>query len=192
MASAVRHAQDQPRASMDELNEAGLCQPIRVSDHLVDREILAELGHRGAEDVDVATDVGILARQIDNAATLVARLQFLHQIRHDSLLPVIGRHASLASTPGSSTACQPGQKLRQGQPVAVRHRNPRTVFTSAMRDPSGTCHQPTGLAPDFTRNACESISRGYCPARTREEFAWRPFTDRTRRTWGEPCCGEGS
>ena len=44
---------------MDELNEAGLGQPIRVGDHLVDLDILAELGQRGAEDVDVVTEVGI-------------------------------------------------------------------------------------------------------------------------------------
>ena len=43
--------------------------------HLVAQDTLAELGRPGAEDVDVVTEVAILARRIENAATPVLHLQ---------------------------------------------------------------------------------------------------------------------
>ena len=49
-------------------------RPTRVGGHLVDQNTLAELGRPGAEDVDVVSEVAILARRIDNAATPVLHL----------------------------------------------------------------------------------------------------------------------
>ena len=50
-------------------------RPTRVGGHLVDQDTLAELGRPGAEDVYVVTEVAILARRIDNAATPVLHLR---------------------------------------------------------------------------------------------------------------------
>ena len=59
--------------SPDERTRRG--RPFRVGGYLGTRDTPSELGRPGAEDVDVVTEVAILARQIDDAATPVLHLQ---------------------------------------------------------------------------------------------------------------------
>ena len=84
---------------MDDFDEASLGQPTRVVNHLVNPDVLGELGQRGAEDEDVVTEVGVLGQQIDDVSTLVLYLHLLIELRHDSLLRVADsqfRHRLLA------------------------------------------------------------------------------------------------